>query len=131
MTIDEVIDDSIGKTTHRSTLVAAYAIRKKNADFIGYVEARLNPHGSQNPVDWETTWIGYWQLPDGQMGTASGDDLHELLKPFPDIDLTPAMLGAPVEFVQRMRQQNQGGNPGEKSNSPISGLVSWLRGRGK
>ena len=105
MTIDEVIVDAISKTTNRSTLVAAYAIRREYA-LLGYVEARLNPHGSTNPLDWESTWIAYWQQKDGRLGKASSEDLEALLERFGAVDLTPTMLGAPVAFVQQCKQTN-------------------------
>jgi hypothetical protein len=100
MTIDEAIADALNKTSIRSGLMATYAIRR-DGKFFGYVEAHLNTHGSTAPADWEMTWVANWQNDKGRIETSSATDLETLLKPFGNIDLTPAWADAPSKGPRR------------------------------
>ena len=86
MTIDDAIDDALGKTSPRSGMVASYGLRRGGQP-IGQVEAHFQTHGSPNPQDWEITWIARWQSDGNAAANATSDDLEALLKQFGDIDL--------------------------------------------
>jgi hypothetical protein len=94
MTIDEAVEDALGKTTHRSSIAARYAVRR-NSKFFGYVEAHIETHASQLVQDWVVTWELLRQDQGGKITRESAEELEDLLRPYGEVDLMPAMASAP------------------------------------
>src|SRR5262245_30769679 len=94
MTIDEAVTDALSKTTHRSSIAARYVVRR-NSQFFGYVEAQIETHASQLMHDWVIMWHLLRQDKGSDVTRESAEDLEELLRPFGEVDLMPALTSSP------------------------------------